>query len=588
MLGSQTLGYTPTPIGLYCLSGGNWQPCNPSSVNGFPITPSSVALSLPTGITFQSIYLLNEGSGTSTFDSSGNGYTGTLGTSTHAPTWYPQGLNFMGTAGQYSTIPCAAISGTGTLLVWGRYTNLDTATQGYPVMVGTDTLYGLGFIPSNMGEPVWFGPGASAKLIASDKVTGDFLIAVSPGSPAMYINSQPVAGFLTSTGAASPATSTATCTTNAYIGQYTTSTGPFNGYIYAVAKASTVMTQAQVAQMDQYVRYQKALAGFVFAPGPDYSQGVTEIIGDSRVQGTGESNLLSGAWAYLSGKNSGGITSTFLIPAIGGARVADISSNLTLSLVQVDKWIGPTKTLVIEGGINDLTILSSPSTIYSTITGMATTAHTHGMKVVGSTIEAATSCTGTCATNLATLNASILSGCRSGTFDGCEDFNGIPWLTLPSNSTCFSDGLHETTYCNSLMAPVSALAQLSASGSTEPFWLPVVVPYQVLNAAATTQTLNLLNLYPGQQICGAKSAVTTAFAGTSISALTATVGDSGGTATQYLASQSLLTATKNITQAPNFVGSSGTVQLYATATGANLSALTAGSMTVQLCVVNIP
>ena len=124
--------------------------------------------------------------------------------------------------------------------------------------------------------------------------------------------------------------------------------------------------------------------------------------------------------------------------------------------------------------------------------------------------------------------------------------------------------------------------QLSNTGAG---WGSIVIPYSTLQAAALTNTAVALTLPAAGILKRVVIKHTQAFAGTAISSLIAQVG-TAGTPGFFIGSFDLLQAVSDSAfdgGAPNYIGSwANTTQilLKATAVGANLSALTQGSVTV--------
>lgn len=118
-----------------------------------------------------------------------------------------------------------------------------------------------------------------------------------------------------------------------------------------------------------------------------------------------------------------------------------------------------------------------------------------------------------------------------------------------------------------------------------PSWIKTTIPYTSFQTAATTNSITLLALPAGAVIHGVKIKHSTAFAGTSITAVTVSVGVTG-VLNKYASAFDVFQAVGDtIFQLSNVLGSesNGTsVNLLATATstGANLSALTAGSVDI--------
>jgi hypothetical protein len=140
-----------------------------------------------------------------------------------------------------------------------------------------------------------------------------------------------------------------------------------------------------------------------------------------------------------------------------------------------------------------------------------------------------------------------------------------------------------------------ALAQLKTDAvSASPVWSKVTIGFAALSAAAATNTVTLLTLTARVIVCGLAIKHTTAFTGTGLTALTCTVGDSNNTTTFYSDTPFSLTQAvsntafliSNVLAAASFAG--GTVQATFTSTGANLSALTAGSVDFLISVATLP
>jgi hypothetical protein len=140
-----------------------------------------------------------------------------------------------------------------------------------------------------------------------------------------------------------------------------------------------------------------------------------------------------------------------------------------------------------------------------------------------------------------------------------------------------------------------AITQLKTDISTNAeVWQKVTIAYTAISTASTTNTVTLLALAARQMVAGLVIKHSTAFAGTSITALTVTVGDSVGGTTFY--SDALFSLTQavsnttflvsNVQALASFAGSNLTATF--TATGANLSALTAGSVDFYVALATLP
>jgi hypothetical protein len=153
----------------------------------------------------------------------------------------------------------------------------------------------------------------------------------------------------------------------------------------------------------------------------------------------------------------------------------------------------------------------------------------------------------------------------------------------------------------SISTPVShvltagAITQLKADiAAYAPVWQKVTIPYTSLSTAAQSITVTLLALAARQIITGLVIKHTTAFAGTAITALTVTVGDSNQAVDYYSDTPFSLTSAvsntnflvSNILSLGSFGG--GNVTATFTSTGGNLNALTAGSVDFLLSVAALP
>ena len=155
-----------------------------------------------------------------------------------------------------------------------------------------------------------------------------------------------------------------------------------------------------------------------------------------------------------------------------------------------------------------------------------------------------------------------------------------------ANGTWYVDGVHPSAKANMELAAEYSFEKTSAQGrATKPRGLPYYIDFQAVSAAnvaspSLSQTVKLRELFPGQQVCWVSVNVTTAFAGTGVTGLHMTIGDSGGTTSQYMSSVSLFSIGTTLAPPSGFASANGTVQMTFTATGANLSQLNAGVMTV--------
>lgn len=119
------------------------------------------------------------------------------------------------------------------------------------------------------------------------------------------------------------------------------------------------------------------------------------------------------------------------------------------------------------------------------------------------------------------------------------------------------------------------------------------VPYTSAQTAALTNAVTLFTLPARAKVTGITIKHSTAFGGGAISAVTVSIGHSGGSATAYTTAQDILQAVSNTAMLDTDRFSSATFAAHSvtanfTSVGANLSALTAGSVDIWVCSVQLP
>lgn len=193
------------------------------------------------------------------------------------------------------------------------------------------------------------------------------------------------------------------------------------------------------------------------------------------------------------------------------------------------------------------------------------------------------------AAGLLSITGAMLPNPSASSLGGVESFSAPSHQWINSIST---SGV--PTASQPAFSDLSGSVTTAQLPSSIPVWTKYTVPFGTTNAAATTQAVNLVALTARQAVCGVIEKTTAAFAGTGITGLTVTVGDSNGTSGTYAPSAYNLTAAVSNTNfiADNVVGmasfAGGNVQANFTSTGANLSALTAGSVDFDVCIVTLP
>jgi hypothetical protein len=172
---------------------------------------------------------------------------------------------------------------------------------------------------------------------------------------------------------------------------------------------------------------------------------------------------------------------------------------------------------------------------------------------------------------------------------GVKAYTAVSNQFLTSIDTSGTPASAQPSFAN-LSGTVTA-AQMPTNSQV---WTKYTVPFTSAQTASTTNAVTVVSLTAKQLVCGVVEKHTTAFAGTSISGLTVTVGDSNGTSTTYspVAFNLLQTVSNTAFVANNVLGmasfAGGTVQANFTSSGANLSALTAGSLDIDVCITTLP
>lgn len=167
----------------------------------------------------------------------------------------------------------------------------------------------------------------------------------------------------------------------------------------------------------------------------------------------------------------------------------------------------------------------------------------------------------------------------------CYAFGGTVWRTTaddlaPGDSPNADMRIFTKTTRGLYLWDGTQHIELHAAGRG-PIWRKYTVPYTSLQTAGLTITFNLWNVPAGMVFEAAILEVTTALAGTSISALALDLGITG-TLTKYITGLNGLALGNSGTFTPAMESRSAATQvtLRATSTGANLSALSVGSVDV--------
>lgn len=555
-----------------------------SSGSGNSATPSSL-FGTP-----NAIYLFNEGTGSTIHDTSGNHYDCTI---INTYTWLPvQGVTNSNINGEIDC-PNGAFNNIGLLQVWFQplqsleYNNIFIRQS-----ISSDQVYGS----ATARGLVFTQPGILTNMLV-DHVEGNTSASFVLNPFVAYINGKPSFGTVEP-----PVTAGFRATSGVmWIGGANGTGSSYQGNIYAIVTyAAGTYTAAQVAQNDAYIWGMLAKAGYRPA-NPDLGRPLALYLGDSITEGTGadptygEKYNLS--YPYFAEMIDGGSSRAFYNLGQSGQTAAGIDSNFTAAYVPIlTNYRFGAPIVHLMAGVNDSTNTQSAASIVASYNSICSKVHAanQAAKCLVATITSNSSWNGTQLGIRNTVNSTLVSQWLAGSFtgDGVIDVSDDPIVgnvNYMSQASCSPDGLHFTGSCYAIIGQRFALAD-ALLYAQKPHWLNIQIPYTYFTlgsgVAALTSTLNLLQLGPNQQVCGVSANVTTAFTGTTT--LTASVGDSVGTATQYLTAQNMKSLGRTMAQAPNYYSATGVVQAAFTATVNNLSSLSSGNLNIDLCVVTIP
>jgi hypothetical protein len=563
-------------------------------------------------------YAYADGSGTTLTDQSGHGRNCTFAGGSAAPVWNPLGNglvfnpNLNSGSAQFVTCPAGVLSGAATIELWFApvtplYDDGTVTTAGEEFILSDDAGSGIVTIPSRFGEIALWNAQEGVEPI--DRYQGNTAYALTcPGTA--YINGHAVLGYFNS-GPTCPTWSTSGTVS---IGTYTPGGGDFgmSMQLYAMAIYPFALTPSQISQNDSYVKtllYAHGVSGFIDAKYPS----LNIYQGDSRTVNY-PSQQLTTSRPWLSSKLEPGREQYYNFGVAGRQLSAIIAAIPSVELPVLAANSTSSEPILLDAGTNDIQFgaLTGAAT-YAEVQNYCATIHANAP---GTKITYATSLPrfdwsspGTQEPYRETLNSTVIAAMIAGTFncDGVDDIANDPIAatqTTPNsfnpsgsptyNSTWYVDGIHESPALIAEMSTGESIALLAVEGRLNTCKvIEKQIPYQVFVQAntaspSTAQTIPLMQLFPGWQICSLGAQVTTPFAGSGISAATISFGDSTGTSTQYLNAQSLLSTTMQAMGPQAYSSANGVVQMNVAATGGNLSAMTAGSMNVQIGVIQNP
>lgn len=575
----------------------------PGQSVGPVMVPGSQALYLP--------YQQGTNSATTITDYSGNALTGTFGTSTQAPSWLPSGAGILLGGTNVSThisLPSAVLNGAKTIQMWfslAMPSSTDATTQQWNVLVADSNLANIGVINSYNGQVV-----AEAQNLIGVRGTDRYINnaggawTFNGATMAAYINGRPVSGYLVPSGGATTVSWTASSA-----GAIGDAPGFFaSGYsanfiFYGMAVYSTVLTPAQIAANDVAFKTQfTAATGVQF---PNFQPSAVYLAqGDSRISNYGANAALTSSTPFQVFKKLNIDNYTNL--GTNGIALTQVLSELpTVEYPLLDAATTSVKFIWNGAGINS--IPGGGAATLTSLQSYCSSIHARypGVKVLINTVPGRSDFNAAGETQREIFNSAVISDWVGGTLgcDGVADEANNPIIATqvtPNNfqptaagsynSTYFFDGIHYTAAGDTTLANQDTCSVADVLGQmNQPCWVNLSVPFKVLSTfTGASQVLPILQLGPNWQVCGVKMQTTTAFAGTSITATTLSIGDSTGTSTQYLSSQSTFATGSQMTLSPSYVSTHGVVQGTFTSTGGNLSALTAGNVNIDVCVVDVP
>lgn len=598
-------GVSSTITGGNCVTAGQF--VTGISTVGVP-TCATPGNSLAAG--YQALYLpfqQNTTTATTLTDYSTNAYNGTFGTGGNAPTWLSSGAGIACTANQYIVIPPGVLNGAETIQMWFALSNPqynDVANVGPEIMLSDSANNNIATEGAYNGQ-VFMAAGAQQPNVrGTDRYVNNSGLAITYNGTTFlqYIDGRPVSGYLPAVSGAGSITFNGSgngniCNLAANAGYGASMT------FYGMAVYPTVLTPAQIANNDAtFKALIKSATGTSF---PTFQPpSVWVVNGDSRIIDYQEYGLINST-PYLTLHSIG--LDNYNDLGVGAQTQATAYSSL--STREYPLFDGNTTGVRIawnESGTNDIAGGASAATLITSLQNYCSALHTRypGIKVVVNTPPPRSDVASSIETVRETLVSTLVSDWLGGTL-GCdgladegEDMLAVnstspnPFTTSSAyNSTYYRDGIHYQPVLAKELASQDVCSVEDVVGKMyQPCWIHKIIPYTAVAeyGANATKLATFLQLGPNWQVCGVKENITTAFVGTSITGLTLSVGDSTGTTSQYMNSLSLLATGTALNLAPNYNSATGVVQGTFTATGGNLSALTAGSINLDICVVDVP
>lgn len=589
--------------------------CNTSTTVSINCTPTQFTAAglatVPTLVSGANIELFPylQGSGTVLTDQSGNNNNCTFGTSTSAPVWNNTGTGVLFNGSQHCSLPNGALNGVKTIELWVALTEPMSQEGNQPVnmlLSDANNNYIGTYGSSNGGISMGNGVGTGQTQSIDRYVGNSGFAGTYSGTVAIhYINGRQTQGYIqnsntwawTSTGA--DALGDAASALNSGWGS--------QFVLWGMVTYNTVLTPAQIAANDKAVRAQLETVGVHFQ---DYVPADRVVwTGDSLCANLGGGYALKTSPPYLMSKDAG--ITQYSNVCLQSQTLATLNTLLsTREWPLLDGASGGQNIINDNAGTNDIRAGTSGAATFALVQANITANRLRYPSIPMTFFTAGPrgDNPAVAETQREAYNAALISAWQAGTLGAniavidvannpevatLAEPNTYNPTTLATCNTAFyqSDCIHWRPVITATVGTQGAAALLDAQGKlTKPYGITITIPFQVLATfTGATQTIPFPALGPHWQVVGASSQVDTAFVGTGISALTMTVGDSTGTPTQYVASTNLLAVGGTPYTNPAFFRPNTSVaQMNFTAVGGNLNALTAGSMTVTLYVVDIP
>lgn len=346
-----------------------------TTVNGVTcVLGSTCTVSYGSGIPARGLladYKLQDCTGTTVTDSSGNGYNGTFATGSNAPTWASNpcvGLSFdNSSAAQYVNLP-AALNTARTLIVAANFAGAGGYSQNYPTPIGHTSgkvlmLSGGDSQTNDKGGQFSYYAGAW-RTNSVQSPYGPSCVALTIGATGgsdndvLYLNGVPVtaASYIAQTASASVIPGSGNYEIG---GDGANPTGGvnWNGVIYRETFYSVELTPAEVSQACQAYNAEILSRGVVLGIPPRNTGATTyqfSAEGDSRTYGTGGGTPYTSTTNFTNWLPSGASAWTVNNWGIAGITAAQLRES---GGARTDRTFAPYKNrnvMVIWAGVNDM------------------------------------------------------------------------------------------------------------------------------------------------------------------------------------------------------------------------------------------